>query len=53
MVTLTSWLKYYLNIILMGYISNRTKDLHRNYKYLSLVVYPGRLMLKKGLFRRI
>jgi hypothetical protein len=53
MVILTSWLKYYLNIILMGYISHRIRDLHRDYKYLSLVVHLGRLMLKKGLIRRI
>ena len=45
MVTLTSWLKYYLNIILMGYISHCIRDLHRDYEYLSLVVNPGRLML--------
>ena len=45
MVTLTSWLKYYLNIILMGYISHRTRDLHRDYKYLWLVVHPVRLMV--------
>ena len=46
---LTSWLKYYLNIILMEHISHCIRDFPRDCKYLGLVVHSCRLILyKKG-----